>query len=51
VYCSAIAEGGSVEWQFAFDKYMVETVVTEKVVLSQALACTRESWLLNKYVI
>lgn len=48
VYCTAVAEGGSKEWQFMFDMYMKETVVTEKVVLSKALACTRETWLLSK---
>lgn len=50
IYCAAIAEGGIKEWQFALDRYKEEKVVTEKETLSKALACTRHSWLLSRYI-
>ncbi|XP_060551724.1 aminopeptidase N-like isoform X2 [Ruditapes philippinarum] len=50
VYCTAIAEGDATEWNFAFDKYKAATVATEKVTLSKALACTKSTWLLSRYL-
>ncbi|XP_052782181.1 putative aminopeptidase-2 isoform X1 [Mya arenaria] len=50
VYCTAIAEGGSQEWDFAFEMFKSATVATEKVTLSHALACTSEPWLLSRYL-
>ncbi|XP_053377176.1 aminopeptidase N-like isoform X1 [Mercenaria mercenaria] len=50
VYCTAIAEGDETEWTFAFEKFKAATVATEKVTLSRALACTRSTWLLSRYL-
>jgi len=48
VYCSAIAEGGSKEWDFAYNKFKTATVAAEKVTLANALACTSETWLISR---
>ena len=49
VYCTAIAEGGSEEWNFAYNQFKIAKVVSEKVTIMQALACTKSTWLLSRY--
>ncbi|XP_050507051.1 aminopeptidase N-like isoform X3 [Diabrotica virgifera virgifera] len=50
VYCTALREGGQIEWDFAYKKYIEITSPTEKSTLLDALGCTRHTWLLSRYV-
>lgn len=50
VYCTAIREGGQTEWDFAWQRYQETNVGTEKDLLLLALGCTRETWILNRYL-
>ncbi|XP_011643084.1 aminopeptidase N isoform X2 [Pogonomyrmex barbatus] len=50
VYCTAIRVGGQSEWEFAWQRYRGTNVGSEKDLLLQALACTREIWLLSRFV-
>ncbi|XP_061102909.1 aminopeptidase Ey-like [Conger conger] len=50
VYCSAIAAGGAEEWDFGWEMFMSATIATEADKLLSALACTREPWLLKRYL-
>ncbi|XP_072384886.1 aminopeptidase N-like isoform X3 [Diabrotica undecimpunctata] len=47
VYCTALREGGQIEWDFAYKKYIEITSPTEKNTLLDALGCTRHTWLLS----
>ncbi|CAL8262787.1 unnamed protein product [Merluccius merluccius] len=50
VYCSAIAAGGAKEWNFAYEQFRLATIATEAEKLRAALACTKQPWLLNRYL-
>ncbi|XP_041800155.1 aminopeptidase Ey-like [Chelmon rostratus] len=50
VYCSAIAEGGVKEWDFAWSMFKAATIASEAEKLMYALSCTKEPWLLNRYL-
>uniref|UniRef100_A0A8C5D891 Aminopeptidase n=1 Tax=Gouania willdenowi TaxID=441366 RepID=A0A8C5D891_GOUWI len=50
VYCSALAAGTMEEWDFAWTMYRNATVASEAEKLMWALSCTKEPWLLNKYL-
>ena len=50
VYCTAIRVGGQVEWDFAWQMYLETNVGSEKDLLLHALGCTRETWLLSRYL-
>lgn len=50
VYCTAIRLGGESEWQFMWERYLEANVGSEKDLLLQALGCTRETWLLSRYL-
>ncbi|KAM6950436.1 aminopeptidase Ey-like [Lycodopsis pacificus] len=50
VYCSAIAVGGVEEWDFAWSMFKNTTIATEADKLMSALSCTRQPWLLNRYL-
>ncbi|KAF7646922.1 hypothetical protein LDENG_00180550 [Lucifuga dentata] len=50
VYCNAIAAGGAEEWQFAWWQFKNATIAIEADKLRSALACTRQPWLLNRYL-
>ncbi|XP_072236216.1 aminopeptidase Ey-like [Leuresthes tenuis] len=50
VYCSAIAAGGVTEWDFAWAMYKNATIASEADKLMQALSCTKQPWLLNRYL-
>eukprot|EP00090_Calanus_glacialis_P046064 TRINITY_DN885_c0_g1_i5.p1 TRINITY_DN885_c0_g1~~TRINITY_DN885_c0_g1_i5.p1 ORF type:complete len:807 (+),score=220.22 TRINITY_DN885_c0_g1_i5:315-2423(+) len=49
-YCNAIADGGQEEWDFAWQRYQNSHVASEKATILSALACTKEVWLLNRYL-
>ncbi|XP_074522479.1 aminopeptidase N-like [Halichoeres trimaculatus] len=50
VYCSAIAAGGVEEWDFAWSMYKKATIASEADKLMYALSCTKQPWLLNRYL-
>ncbi|KAK7081103.1 hypothetical protein SK128_000833 [Halocaridina rubra] len=50
VYCTAIAEGGVAEWDFAWSKYMESEAASEKYRLLEAMACSRDSDVLSRYL-
>ncbi|KAG4068421.1 hypothetical protein HA402_007941 [Bradysia odoriphaga] len=50
VYCTAIKHGDQVEWEFAWERFQKTSVSSEKELLLTALGCTRETWLLNRYL-
>ncbi|XP_064106708.1 aminopeptidase N-like [Macrobrachium nipponense] len=50
VFCTAIANGGEEEWNFAFDQYQNSNFATEKDFLLSGMACTREIWILTRYL-
>uniref|UniRef100_A0A3Q3VN26 Aminopeptidase n=1 Tax=Mola mola TaxID=94237 RepID=A0A3Q3VN26_MOLML len=50
VYCNAIAAGGADEWEFAWSQFQNATIAIEADKLRYALACTKQPWLLNRYL-
>ncbi|KAJ8417420.1 hypothetical protein AAFF_G00286470 [Aldrovandia affinis] len=50
VYCSAIAAGGAVEWDFGWKMFLNASIASEAEKLRSALACTKQPWLLNRYL-
>ncbi|TRY66396.1 hypothetical protein DNTS_003361 [Danionella cerebrum] len=50
IYCSAVASGDDNDWEFVWDEYQKATVAAEKDKLRYALSCTKEIWLLNRYL-
>ncbi|KAJ8281245.1 hypothetical protein GJAV_G00065250 [Gymnothorax javanicus] len=51
VYCSAIASGGELEWDFAWEMLNTTLGHEEKYWLADALACTKQVWLLDRYLV
>ncbi|XP_052008838.1 aminopeptidase N-like [Xyrauchen texanus] len=50
IYCSAIAAGDEDDWEFVWEEYQSATLASEKDKLRYALSCTKEIWLLNRYL-
>uniref|UniRef100_A0A673JHR5 Aminopeptidase n=1 Tax=Sinocyclocheilus rhinocerous TaxID=307959 RepID=A0A673JHR5_9TELE len=50
IYCSAIVSGDEYDWEFAWKEYQRATVTAEKDKRRYALSCTKEIWLLNRYL-
>lgn len=50
VYCTAMRLGGEMEWDFLWDRYTASNVGTEKAMILGALGCSREIWLLQRYL-
>lgn len=50
VYCNAISFGGEAEWDFAWAQFRNATLVNEADKLRTALACSRDVWILNRYL-
>ncbi|XP_042268840.1 aminopeptidase N-like isoform X1 [Thunnus maccoyii] len=50
VYCNAIAAGGAKEWEFAWKQFENATIAIEADKLRYALSCTKQPWLLNRYL-
>ncbi|XP_077979607.1 aminopeptidase N-like [Glandiceps talaboti] len=48
VYCTAIKHGGFKEWNFAHDES--ETNSDEAANLRSAMGCSKESWILERYI-
>uniref|UniRef100_A0A4W3K4Z7 Aminopeptidase n=1 Tax=Callorhinchus milii TaxID=7868 RepID=A0A4W3K4Z7_CALMI len=50
VYCNAIALGGEEEWEFAWKMFKSATIATEEAKLRSAMACSKEPWILQRYL-
>ena len=50
VYCNAIKHGDQTEWEFAWERFQKTTISSEKEILLSALGCTREPWILRRYL-
>ncbi|XP_044260023.1 aminopeptidase N [Tribolium madens] len=50
VYCAAISVGGQEEWDFAWKRYLNANVENEKEILLMALGCSKEIWILSRYL-
>uniref|UniRef100_A0A8D8EWM7 Aminopeptidase n=2 Tax=Culex pipiens TaxID=7175 RepID=A0A8D8EWM7_CULPI len=50
VYCTAIRNGKEAEWNFLWARYQQSNVGSEKVLLIQSLTCSRETWLLQRFL-
>ncbi len=49
-YCTAIKYGGKREWDFAWRMASTVTSSQHRAVLLATLACSREPWLLSRYL-
>lgn len=50
VYCTAVQYGTEAEWEFAFERYLKSSVSTEKEIILTALGCSKEPWILSRYL-
>ncbi|NXY79389.1 AMPN Aminopeptidase, partial [Glareola pratincola] len=50
IYCSIVATGGEEAWDFIWDRFREATVVSEADKLRTALSCSRQPWILNRYL-
>lgn len=50
VYCTAIKYGTDDTWEFAWNRYINANVSSEKELLLDAMACSREPWILTRYL-
>lgn len=50
VYCTAIKYGDQTEWDFAWERYQKTTVSSEKEILLSAMGCSRETWILMRFL-
>ncbi|KAK9511955.1 hypothetical protein O3M35_000511 [Rhynocoris fuscipes] len=50
IYCTALREGSQAEWDFAWKRFLNANVGSEKSLLLGALGCTRETWILSRYL-
>lgn len=49
-YCSAIEHGTKEDWDFLWERYLKEDSATERDRIMKALCCTKEPWLLIRYL-
>ncbi|XP_032650172.1 aminopeptidase N [Chelonoidis abingdonii] len=50
IYCSAIKTGSEEDWDFLWQMFKNATVVAEADKLRSAMACSREPWILRRYL-
>lgn len=50
VYCTAIRKGNEKQWRFLWQRYFASNVGAEKTMIISALTCSREQWLLSRYL-
>lgn len=48
IYCNAIAKGGIAEWNFLWEQFKNTTNAQEADKLRAGLACSKETWILNR---
>lgn len=49
-YCNAISDGDETEWDFGWERYENSQVASEKSTLLNSLSCSKNVWLLNRYL-
>lgn len=50
IYCTAIRFGREAEWSFLWKRYINSNVGAEKSMIIGSLSCSREQWLLSRYL-
>lgn len=50
VYCTSIRHGNDADWEFLWTRYKNSNVAAEKRTMLFSLGCTREVWLLQRYL-
>ncbi|XP_037766647.1 aminopeptidase N isoform X2 [Chelonia mydas] len=50
IYCSAVQMGSEADWDFLWQMFKNATVVAEADKLRSALACSKEPWILRRYL-
>ncbi|XP_054161981.1 aminopeptidase N-like [Oppia nitens] len=50
VYCTAIENGSEEDWNFLWNQFLNVSVASEKDKLLRSLACSREPWLLSRFM-
>lgn len=50
VYCNGVRNGGTEEWNHAWRHYVETNLASERSMMLDALACTKEVWLLSTYL-
>lgn len=50
IYCTAVRYGNDREWKFLWQRYRNSNVATERSLILGALGCSREVWLLQRYL-
>nr|CAD7453868.1 unnamed protein product [Timema tahoe] len=50
VYCTAIANGGSTEWNFLWERYSNSTLASTRTLILSALGCSKSTTILNNYL-
>ncbi|KAK8396295.1 hypothetical protein O3P69_005380 [Scylla paramamosain] len=50
VYCTGVAKGGVEAWEGVWARYLETEVAREKLHLLQALGCSKEIWILSRYL-
>lgn len=50
IYCSAIRTGSEADWDFVWQMFRKATVVVEADKLRSALACSKDYWILSRYL-
>lgn len=50
VYCTAIKYGDQLEWDFAWERFQKTTIPSEKETILSALGCSRETWILTRFL-
>lgn len=50
IYCNAIKHGREREWNFLWQRYVKSNVASEKNMIISALSCSRQIWVLSRYL-
>ncbi|KAJ8417415.1 hypothetical protein AAFF_G00286420 [Aldrovandia affinis] len=50
IYCNGIALTGEKEWEIVWQRYQDATIATEKDKLRYALSCSKDIWILSRYL-
>ncbi|XP_050080101.1 aminopeptidase N-like [Anopheles maculipalpis] len=51
VYCNAIRQGNDTQWNFLWRRYLQSNVGAEKIMIIGSLACTRQLWLVERFLL
>lgn len=49
VACTAVAQGGKREWEFAHFKFNTSNSATEKDDMLEAMSCSKQAWILKRF--